>query len=400
MLHDVDETLRRLLSAELANTPGCPVFDPEQISFDPPAVAEAVQDREAHVNLYLYDVRENVTQRDESFRTARKPEEGLAGRRRAAARLDLSYLVTVYAGDDPATEHRLLSDVLGVLMRCQAAPEAHLNGSLEGAGPNGVLLAVAQPDHVAFQDPAGLWQALGGRLRPALSLVANAPFNPFETKWVRVVREAVLGFTQGAGPGSPRLPVESAARVSVAGVVVDAQSEQPLPGVRVRADGFEDREAASGDGGFFYLLNLPPGGPHRIVFQKRGYRTQEIRVAAPPPGRLDQLEHSVVSLRRQTDAEWAAEESARAEAARNDAHRLVEMDRVCRVSLSGRLRFADGRPAAYVPVRAAALRGTTDAEGFYQFFDLPPGEHAVTADLPGRGEVEVARGDGTSALPV
>jgi hypothetical protein len=168
----------------------------------------------------------------------------------------------------------------------------------------------------------------------------------------------------------------------------------------VRADGFEDCEATSGDGGFFYLLNLPPGGrPHRIVFHKRGYRTQEIRATAPPPGRPDQLESSVVSLRRQTDAEWAAEEAARAEAARNDAHRLVEMDRVCRVSLSGRLRFADGRPAAYVPVRAATLRGTTDAEGFYQFFDLPPGEHTVTADVPGRGEVEVTQAGGASTLP-
>lgn len=396
MIQDIDETLSRLLVAELGRLPGCPVRDPEQITFAPPSEIEPVRDGEARVNLYLHDVRENVDMRDESFRTLRKPEEGLAGRRRGPVRLDLSYVVTIYAGDDPTTEHRLLSEVLGVFLRCLAAPVEHLAGSLEGKGPHALMLEVAQPEHLTNLDPPALWQALGGKLRPALSLVVNAPFDPFDTKWVRVVREAILGM--GPAPGAPMsgAPVPaSAARVSAAGLVLDQETEMPLLDAEVSVEEGA-QQVWTDQRGFFCLTNLPPGS-HTLRVRVAGYRRHEQRIEAPAPGRTDQLQPAVIALRRMTDEEAKEEEKKAAEEALN-APGLAPDGEHYRVSLSGRLRFPDGQTASFVPLRAGRQKTRTDADGIFALRDVPGDDRTLYAQVPGRGEVEVLLRGATATI--
>ncbi len=406
MLQDVDETLRRLLTAELETTPGCPIYDADQITFDPPAVAEAALDREAHVNLYLHDVRENLALRDESFRVMTRPDApdasraqiGEKGRRRSPVRLDLSYLVTVYAGEEPAVEHRLLSDVLGVLLRRLAVPNEFLEGALEGLGSNAITLSVAQTDNETYKDPPGLWQALGGRLRPALGLLVTAPFDPFETKWTRLVREAALGFgpTAMSDQAGERPGLERSTHVSVAGIVMDQATERPLAGARVTVPGQDEADAATDEGGFFFLLNRKPGALTLRVAAK-GYQAREVSAVAIAPGRPDQLQSVVVALRPQSDAEFAAEQARLSESERGGGGAQ-------HVSLSGRLRFPDGRPGAYLPVRVGSRRTSTNADGVYVFADLPLRDGtnpSVFADVPGVGEVAlIADAQGTATVPL
>ena len=130
-----------------------------------PAGAEAGQDGEARINLCLLDVRENMEMREEGFQFSRKAEEGTAGTRWLPVRLDLSYLVTAHAGNDSAAEHRLLADVLGVLLRYLAVPSSRLTGSLEGLGAGAVLLKAAR-GNPASQDTASLWNSFSGKMRP------------------------------------------------------------------------------------------------------------------------------------------------------------------------------------------------------------------------------------------
>ena len=130
----------------------------------------------------------------------------------------------------------MLSHVLGVLLRFESAPDRHLAGVLEGLGPNAVLLSVAQPDQLP--DAASLWQALGGKMRPALVLVATAPFDAYETRWTKVAREAILALTQGTlGQEPGRRSASLACRpASQASCWISAPS-RPLAGVAVRAEG-------------------------------------------------------------------------------------------------------------------------------------------------------------------
>src|SRR5262249_42645689 len=128
---------------------------------------------------------------------------------------------------------------LGVFLRHLAVPECYLTGVLEGQGADTVLLAVAQPEHVANSDPPAMWQALGGRLRPGLSLVATAPLDTRVTKWTKAVRECVVALVHGQGPHAARARLDTSFRVSVAGLVVDQESAQPLEGVEVHLEGRE-----------------------------------------------------------------------------------------------------------------------------------------------------------------
>ncbi len=389
MILDVDDTLRRMLTAELSAIPGCPVYTEEQVSFDLPTEAAAAQDGEARINLFLYDIRENLEQRDESFTQVRNGGRTKVGRRRAPIRIDLSYLVTTHAAHHAPTEHRLLGDVMSVLMRYLAVPERFLAGVLEGVGVNSVHLAAAQPEHLELMNPTNLWQALEGQLQPALPLVVTAPFDPFETKWTQVVRELVSVVGQGGAPDAPNWQAaRTTLRASAAGVVVDQRTERRLSGVTVQVAG-SGETARTDDAGFFLLLNLPPG-PQTLQFHLRGYQPQEMTAVVPPPGRLEQMEPLVIALPPLTAAAREAEALARETEARN-APAVAEPGRVYQASFTGTLRFEDGRPAAHIPVSAGTRQTVTDADGIYCFFDLPPGEHVIQAVLPGQGEVEISR---------
>ena len=399
MIHDVDETIRRLLAGELSKGPDTLVSAPSQITFTGPGSSDAPSSGGATVNLYLHDVRENLALRDDSYAIVRRNADFSAGRKRAPIRLDLSYLITTHVNGDFAAEHRLLSDVLGVLLRNPAIPEQYQTGSLSAAGPNALPISVAQPDHVANADPATLWQALGGRLRPTLSLVVTATFDPFDTKWTRVVREAIVGLGQGVPPHGPQRPLDvTGVRVSAAGVVTDRQGRNAVEGVTVSAEGHQVR-GITDDRGFFCLLNLP-AGPHTLEFRKKGFQPQTVRVVAPPAGRSDSLEPVIVALEPLSDTDRAAE-FVRNAGDSADALAVSEHGRVSRVSLSGTLRFADGRPAAYITVRTGDRMAITDADGVYCFYDLPVGEHQVLADVPGIGETAVTVGGapGSPAIP-
>jgi hypothetical protein len=296
MIQDVDETLSRLLAGELIKIPGCPVRSAEQITFDAPQVAEATLDGEAHVNLFLRDIRENMDRREEGFYRVTQRADKSVGVRRPSSHFDLAYLVTVYAGDDPRAEHRLLSDVLGVFLRCAAVPEQWLAGTLAGKGANALPMEVALPEHIASLDMPGMWQALGGKLRPALSLIVTCPFDPFETRWTIAVREAVLGMGQGTMTEGPEQSRDlSEIRVSVAGVVLRQDTEAPVPGVQIHIEGYP-QPVETDAGGFFWISNLPPG-THRLRFEKYGYHAYSADAVSPPAGSPYRLEPAVIALR-------------------------------------------------------------------------------------------------------
>lgn len=418
MIHDVDESLRRLLVGEL------PRLNPRyqqtsvRVTFDAPADAENDGDKSARVNLFLHDVRENRALRsDEAPLRSGKPgpqNEAVplvetlggdtVGLRRPPVRLNLGYLATVY-GPTVADEHQLLTDVLGVFLRSPVLPTAYLAPALADdtdTRKNGIPLSVVQAEHGAHADPAGLWRALGGKLRPTLGVTALATFNPFETRWTRRVREIVFGMGQGTperGDG-PRQPLDlSHIRVSAAGVVTHEDGQTPIVGARVWIPELPGATVRTDARGFWALLDLPPG-EHKVLFEATGRSGREETVDAPPPGRSDRVPLLAIALPP------ASPEEKRAEAARllasvpdpdGEAGGPVLDDRQVRVSVSGTLRYPDGQPAALVGVRWGHRRATTDRDGFYFFTGGPNGVETGTepiyADIPGSGEVEVPGND-------
>jgi hypothetical protein len=170
MLHEVDEALRALVTARALN--GGDV----QLVFDAPTREWAAQRNTPTVNAYLYDIREDVGRRETGVARVYAEE----GRRVSAYRppprfYRVSYLITAWT-KRPEDEHRLLSAVLGGLMRHETLPVETLpaGGILAGAGvPVPLTVAVPPPESRSIAD---IWSALGGELKPSLDAVVLAPF--------------------------------------------------------------------------------------------------------------------------------------------------------------------------------------------------------------------------------
>lgn len=395
MIQDVDESIRKLIVGEMLSGGGSLIKDESQIILGLPTEDQG-KDKKPRINLYLHDVRENLPLRDESFHVKRGQDEWSVAKRPGAIRLDLSYILTVTA-EDPLTEHRVLGDVLAALIRNRVVPDKYLSQSLLEENPNALLLSVAQPDHPAHDDQPKLWQSIGAAIRPSLTIVATAKFNPFETKFVKVVREAIYALGQGIHPEGPNRQMDvKSVRLSIAGIVSDKKEDRPLLNTIVTVAG-RTEQATTDERGFFHFLNLPPNR-YTLQFRKKGYQTVDMETVAPPPGRSDSIEPMDVAMLRLSDVEREKEEKATSQEVLR-APSFIETGRRVTVSLVGTLRFPDGTPAPFIPVRVGGRTAVTDEDGMYHFTGLTPGEHQIVAEIPGRGEIPVVATSGTATLP-
>lgn len=166
MIEDVDESLRALVRREAIN--GADV----EIAFDAPTKDWAARRNAPTLDLYLYDIREDLTRRVVDWQPVRDPN-GLVSQRRPPPRhYKLSYLITAWT-QRPEDEHRLLSAVLSCFVRFETLPGDVLAGALARTDmPVFTTVALPPPSDRSLSD---VWSALGGELKPSLDLVVTAP---------------------------------------------------------------------------------------------------------------------------------------------------------------------------------------------------------------------------------
>jgi hypothetical protein len=167
MIQDVDETLRALIKREALN--GSQV----EIAFDAPTRDWAARRNAPTINLYLYDIREDMTRREAGYMPVRAAEGYVTGHAAFPRRYKLSYLLTAWT-QRPEDEHHLLSACLGSLIRHDAMGPAEMEGALaEQTLPAYITVALPLgPD----RSIADIWSALGGEMKPSLDVVITAPF--------------------------------------------------------------------------------------------------------------------------------------------------------------------------------------------------------------------------------
>ncbi|HWQ14148.1 MAG TPA: Pvc16 family protein [Roseiflexaceae bacterium] len=345
MLHDLDETIRRLL----IDAGG---FDPAtvDISFDIPNREWSAGITRPTLNCYLFDIHERRALREEGWRT-----EG-RGTRESARRppplfFEMTYLITAWTAQ-VEDEHQLLWRALATLMDHPVLPEEYLQGELRTSHEWPVHTTVAQLEGV-LKSPGEFWTALENQLKPSLSYVVtlgrsrraeptNAP--PVLAGGLRLrLPEARPGGALHlrelfqAPPGAP-----------LAGVLVEARR---VPDQGEPAQAPDATVTADAEGRF--ALALPPG---RYVLQARlggELRRRTVMIRPPQPPRT-------------------------------------------RGGVQDVVRDQDGRPLAgvLVEVEGLWLRTVTDLDGRYAF-DVPPGRYILRFQLDGwtqRREVTV-RGD-------
>ncbi|MFD8686611.1 DUF4255 domain-containing protein [Streptomyces sp. NPDC059651] len=166
MIHEVDDVLRSLIRAE--------VLEGGQIAvvFDAPTREWAAKVNAPMVNLYLYDIREDMRRRERGLHNEYDERGTVIARRRPPRYFKLSYLITAWT-KRPEDEHRLLSSLLGCLLAYEALPPERLAGSLADIGAAVPMsIALPPPEDRSFAD---VWSALGGELKPSLDLVVSVP---------------------------------------------------------------------------------------------------------------------------------------------------------------------------------------------------------------------------------
>jgi hypothetical protein len=209
-LADLDEALRTLLRRELEHHG----FEGVEIAFDAPASDWSAKLTAPTVNLFLYDLRENLAQSEATPRNVRV--NGAAMAAPPPMRLEVTYAVTAWtkAVED---EHRLLSQVLAILFSHTSLPADLLAGRLAAASQlRAIETEVGRPK----EEKADFWTSIGGRYKASIDYA------------IRLEVESGLMFTRGPEVRSQtmRLELDGVRRTMeelqrFGGVVRDASGE-------------------------------------------------------------------------------------------------------------------------------------------------------------------------------
>lgn len=145
-----------------------------EVVFDAPTKEWAAKRNAPTIDVYLYDIREDLRRRERGLRNAYDDAGRVTGRTLPPRHFKLSYLVTAWT-QRPEDEHRLLAALLACFLRHEALPADVLGGSLAQLGlPVPVTVALPPPEDRSFAD---VWSALGGELKPSLDVVVSAPID-------------------------------------------------------------------------------------------------------------------------------------------------------------------------------------------------------------------------------
>ena len=190
VIHEVDLALRSLIEREA--TDGTEV----EVVFDAPTKDWASRRNVPTIDVYLYDIREDLRRRERGLINEYDARDRITHRHLPPRHFKLSYLVTAWT-QRPEDEHRLLAALLSCFLRHDAIPRDLVTGPLaEMALPVPLTVALPPPEDRSFAD---VWSALGGELKPSLDVVVSAPTD--------------TGQRYEAGP-----PVVKPGRISIGGV--------------------------------------------------------------------------------------------------------------------------------------------------------------------------------------
>lgn len=157
MISSLDETIKQLLIKTVPLNPA-----EVDVVFEVPDREWSAGVVKPTINCYLFDIHENKEFRETDWEVEKQPN-GMAVKRHAPVRIDVSYMITVWsrAVED---EHYLLWRVLAALMRQRVLPADILQGDLAGH-PLPIRTWTAQQDG-ALANPADVWTALENQLKP------------------------------------------------------------------------------------------------------------------------------------------------------------------------------------------------------------------------------------------
>lgn len=187
MIQDLDETLKEILIKHGKISPA-----DVDIAFDQPTSEWTASLSRPTINLYLYDIRENLELRSSQYRVERD-DNGMGRRIRPPKRIDLSYLITVWARN-PEDEHQLLWRILFILSKFRVIqPEIGI-GQVKKQ-PLEMRTKVALPSE-AVRNMPDLWGVMENQLKPSINFQVTASLDIEEEIEAPLVFNILTSFGQ------------------------------------------------------------------------------------------------------------------------------------------------------------------------------------------------------------
>ncbi|MEP6695758.1 MAG: DUF4255 domain-containing protein [Pseudonocardiales bacterium] len=166
MIHEVDQALMTLIKRESLTGDGV------EVVLDAPTRDWAARRNAPTLDVYLYDIREDLRRRERGVINEYGDDGRVQSRRLPPRYVKLAYLVTAWT-QRPEDEHRLLAAVLACFLRHEKLPDDTLTGGLADLHlPVAVTVAIPPPEDRSWSD---VWSALGGDLKPSLDVQVSAP---------------------------------------------------------------------------------------------------------------------------------------------------------------------------------------------------------------------------------
>ena len=175
MISDVDEALRNLILDSLTVS-----RQNVDIKYDLPSRDWASRLNRPTINLFLFDIRENLRLRGaEQYRQIPR-DDGKVEVRRNPVRIDLRYLLTAWT-KDPEDEHLLLSDTLLTLLRNPTIPDKYASEQMRKQQFPVVLdAAVYQPEHGPTEKATEIWGVIGNDIHAGFIVTVTITVDPYE----------------------------------------------------------------------------------------------------------------------------------------------------------------------------------------------------------------------------
>lgn len=169
MITEIDESLSNLLRTKAS------IGSDVELALDAPTRDWAARRTVPTIDLYLYDIREDLRRRSAGLVDVLGDSGRVVGRQEPSRVFKFAYLVTAWT-QRPQDEHRLLGQVLACLVRHDVVPADCLTPTLaRQERPLRLQVAAPPPENRQIPD---VWSSLGGDLKPSLDLVVSMPFDP------------------------------------------------------------------------------------------------------------------------------------------------------------------------------------------------------------------------------
>jgi hypothetical protein len=164
VIAETDQALAAVLKAKVLGTA------PINIAFDPPSRPWIQSLKAPTVNLFMFDVRENVHRRESAYENVRDDEGKVIARRPPMQRWDLHYTLAVFA-PNVIVEHKVLAAIIRYFAGIEVLPVEVLPPALAEPGYPILISAGAGMKR-------GMFLNYAGDLKAGLELAVTVPMPP------------------------------------------------------------------------------------------------------------------------------------------------------------------------------------------------------------------------------